>query len=104
MRTSRWTSQFVPRSDYTSPTVIQGSIMRRFLLSFLLLSFAASLSFGAEVAIPSAPTVDARSYILVDYRTGKTLAALEPTARMEPASLTKLMTSYIVFRSWPAAS
>jgi D-alanyl-D-alanine carboxypeptidase (penicillin-binding protein 5/6) len=72
--------------------------MRRFLLSFLLLSFAASLSFGAEVAIPSAPTVDARSYILVDYRTGKTLAALEPTARMEPASLTKLMTSYIVFQ------
>jgi D-alanyl-D-alanine carboxypeptidase (penicillin-binding protein 5/6) len=72
--------------------------MRRFLLSFLLLSFAASLSFAAEVAIPSAPTVDARSYILVDYRTGKTLAALEPTARMEPASLTKLMTSYIVFQ------
>jgi serine-type D-Ala-D-Ala carboxypeptidase (penicillin-binding protein 5/6) len=72
--------------------------MRRFLLSFLLLSFAASRSFGAEVAIPSAPTVDARSYILVDYRTGKALAALEPTARMEPASLTKLMTSYIVFQ------
>jgi serine-type D-Ala-D-Ala carboxypeptidase (penicillin-binding protein 5/6) len=72
--------------------------MRRFLLSFLLVSFAVPLSFGAEVAIPSAPTVDARSYILVDYRTGKTLAALEPTARMEPASLTKLMTSYLVFQ------
>jgi D-alanyl-D-alanine carboxypeptidase (penicillin-binding protein 5/6) len=47
--------------------------------------------------IPAPPQVDARSYILVDYRTGKTLAALEPTARMEPASLTKLMTVYLVF-------
>jgi len=48
--------------------------------------------------IPSAPTVDARAYIVTDYRTGKVLAALEPTTRMEPASLTKLMTAYIVFQ------
>jgi D-alanyl-D-alanine carboxypeptidase (penicillin-binding protein 5/6) len=48
--------------------------------------------------IPSAPQVDARSYILVDYQTDKVLAAKEATARMEPASLTKLMTAYIVFR------
>jgi serine-type D-Ala-D-Ala carboxypeptidase (penicillin-binding protein 5/6) len=54
------------------------------------------------VPIPTAPTVDARSYILVDYRTEKTLAGLEPTARMEPASLTKLMTSYIVFQKLAA--
>ena len=49
-------------------------------------------------AIPSAPTVDARAYIVTDYRTGKVLAAQEPVARMEPASLTKLMTAYIVFQ------
>jgi len=47
--------------------------------------------------IPGAPQVDARSYILVDYQTGKVLAASNPTERMEPASLTKLMTAYIVF-------
>ncbi|HEY0802369.1 MAG TPA: D-alanyl-D-alanine carboxypeptidase family protein [Steroidobacteraceae bacterium] len=50
------------------------------------------------IPIPSAPQVDARSYILVDYQTDKVLAAKEPTARMEPASLTKLMTAYIVFQ------
>ncbi len=50
------------------------------------------------IAIPSAPQVDARSYILVDYQTNKVLAAKEATARMEPASLTKLMTAYIVFQ------
>src|SRR6202790_2881667 len=48
--------------------------------------------------IPSAPQVDARSYILVDYQTDKVLAAKDAAARMEPASLTKLMTAYIVFQ------
>jgi serine-type D-Ala-D-Ala carboxypeptidase (penicillin-binding protein 5/6) len=47
--------------------------------------------------IPGAPQVDARSYILVDYQTDKVLAASSPTERLEPASLTKLMTAYIVF-------
>jgi D-alanyl-D-alanine carboxypeptidase (penicillin-binding protein 5/6) len=76
--------------------------MLRVLPSFLLLSVLAPLCFGAETPIPTAPTVDAKSYILVDYRTGKVLAGLEPTARMEPASLTKLMTAYIVFQKLAA--
>jgi serine-type D-Ala-D-Ala carboxypeptidase (penicillin-binding protein 5/6) len=54
------------------------------------------------LAIPTAPQVDARSYILIDYQTDKVLAAKEATARMEPASLTKLMTAYIVFRELAA--
>ena len=52
----------------------------------------------ASTPIPTAPQVDARAYILVDYRTDKILAAKDPVARMEPASLTKLMTAYIVFQ------
>jgi D-alanyl-D-alanine carboxypeptidase (penicillin-binding protein 5/6) len=52
--------------------------------------------------IPAAPQVDARSYILVDYRTDKVLASLEPEARMEPASLTKLMTVYLAFEQLAA--
>jgi len=54
------------------------------------------------VPIPGAPQVDARAYILVDYQTDKVLAANEATARMEPASLTKLMTAYIVFQELAA--
>jgi D-alanyl-D-alanine carboxypeptidase (penicillin-binding protein 5/6) len=54
------------------------------------------------LAIPTAPQVDARSYILVDYQTDKVLASKEAAARMEPASLTKLMTAYIVFRELAA--
>src|SRR5579859_1908521 len=53
---------------------------------------------AAPTAIPTAPQVDARAYIVVDYRTDKILAAKDAVARMEPASLTKLMTAYIVFQ------
>src|SRR5271170_8139771 len=59
---------------------------------------------AASVHIPTAPQVDARSYILVDYHTDKTLAAKDPEARMEPASLTKLMTAYIAFRELAAGT
>ena len=57
----------------------------------------ASAPVPAALPIPTAPQVDARAYILVDYRTDKTLAAKDAVERMEPASLTKLMTAYIVF-------
>jgi serine-type D-Ala-D-Ala carboxypeptidase (penicillin-binding protein 5/6) len=62
----------------------------------------APAAIAAATPIPSAPEVDARSYILVDYRTDKILAAKDATARMEPASLTKLMTAYIVFQELAA--
>jgi D-alanyl-D-alanine carboxypeptidase (penicillin-binding protein 5/6) len=56
----------------------------------------------SALAIPPPPTVEARAYILVDFQTGKVLGANNATERMEPASLTKLMTSYIVFRELTA--
>src|SRR5260370_14020614 len=59
---------------------------------------AAAPAAPPAMPIPSAPQVDARSYILVDYQTDKILAAKDAAARMEPASLTKLMTAYIVFQ------
>jgi serine-type D-Ala-D-Ala carboxypeptidase (penicillin-binding protein 5/6) len=57
---------------------------------------------AASIAIPTAPQVEARTYIVVDYRTDKVLAAKDATARVEPASLTKLMTAYIVFQELAA--
>jgi serine-type D-Ala-D-Ala carboxypeptidase (penicillin-binding protein 5/6) len=58
---------------------------------------AVSAPLVAGMAMPEPPQVDARADILVDYQTGKVLAASNATERMEPASLTKLMTAYIVF-------
>jgi serine-type D-Ala-D-Ala carboxypeptidase (penicillin-binding protein 5/6) len=53
---------------------------------------------SAQVSVPTPPAVDAHSYILVEHQTGKILAAKDAIARIEPASLTKLMTAYIVFQ------
>jgi len=47
--------------------------------------------------IPKPPDVAARAYILVDHFSGRVLAESRADERMEPASLTKLMTSYVIF-------
>jgi len=53
----------------------------------------------AAVPIPAPPTVDARSYILIDHASGRVIASSSPDERMEPASITKLMTGYVVFKA-----
>jgi serine-type D-Ala-D-Ala carboxypeptidase (penicillin-binding protein 5/6) len=53
----------------------------------------------AASAIPPPPELKARSYIVIDHDSGRVLAALDPDSRQEPASLTKLMTAYGVFRA-----
>jgi D-alanyl-D-alanine carboxypeptidase (penicillin-binding protein 5/6) len=77
-------------------------MFRPLLSLFVCAVFVAAPTF-ADVPIPTAPTVDARAYIVVDYHTGKVLASQEAVARLEPASLTKLMTAYIVFQELAAA-
>jgi serine-type D-Ala-D-Ala carboxypeptidase (penicillin-binding protein 5/6) len=49
--------------------------------------------------VPTAPTVSARSYILVDHYSGRVIAQSNADERSEPASLTKLMTAYVVFKA-----
>jgi serine-type D-Ala-D-Ala carboxypeptidase (penicillin-binding protein 5/6) len=49
--------------------------------------------------IPNPPAVSARSYILLDHFSGRVLAQSNADARAEPASLTKLMTAYVVFHA-----
>ncbi|MFS1537857.1 MAG: D-alanyl-D-alanine carboxypeptidase DacA [Candidatus Phlomobacter fragariae] len=46
--------------------------------------------------IPSALNIDAEAYILIDYYSGKVLAEKNADQRRDPASLTKMMTSYII--------
>ena len=49
-----------------------------------------------NVPVPPPPTLDAKSWVLMDYETGQILASLNPDERVEPASITKIMTSYVV--------
>jgi len=63
-------------------------------LSSVLLSVC-SLSH-AQTIIPSAPEVNAKGHILIDYTTGKVIAESNADILLAPASLTKMMTSYII--------
>ena len=61
--------------------------------------FAASLlAISAAVAqtMPP-PTIAARSWLLLDATSGQVIASQDPNARIEPASLTKIMTAYVTF-------
>lgn len=61
------------------------------------LAASATMSDRAPPAIiPPAPKIDARGYVLMDANSGKILAQKDMDQRMPPASLTKLMTLYIV--------
>ncbi|HLJ38745.1 MAG TPA: D-alanyl-D-alanine carboxypeptidase family protein [Steroidobacteraceae bacterium] len=57
------------------------------------------IAAAATAPIPSPPAVSARAWILVDHNTGKVLAEHNADEREAPASLTKLMTAYIVFQA-----
>ncbi len=46
---------------------------------------------------PAAPSLGANSYILMDFNSGDVLVENNPDMRVEPASITKVMTSYVVF-------
>ncbi|HEX8755686.1 MAG TPA: D-alanyl-D-alanine carboxypeptidase family protein [Steroidobacteraceae bacterium] len=68
------------------------------VLSTLALStLGLAATAGAAVPTPPAPALDAGSYILIDSKTGDVLAQKNADQRMQPASLTKLLTAYIVF-------
>ena len=57
----------------------------------------AFLCLSAQAQAPQPPEVAAKSYLLLDVSANQVLAAREPDTPVEPASLTKLMTAYLVF-------
>ena len=57
----------------------------------------ASFAQSPGPALPSPPAIAARSYLLLDFQSQQTLAAQTANDRVEPASLTKLMTAYLTF-------
>ena len=65
----------------------------------LLAVLAAASSFAAEIPIPAAPQIGARSYLLMDFSSDRTLVEEAADEPVEPASLTKLMTAYAVFKA-----
>ena len=70
--------------------------MRQYLISFLFfLNLTPLLSQAAAVAPP--PSLAVKSYLLADFNSGTIIATHKKDERVEPASLTKIMTAYVVF-------
>lgn len=76
----------------------QPSILRTLILCFAALVFAAGLpaAVAASGMIPDPPKIRAKGYLLMDFNSGKMLVEKDIDSRMEPASLTKMMSSYVV--------
>ena len=69
-----------------------------FLFFGLLVTLFQASAENAEISVPPAPTIPATAYIVQDFHTGKVLAENNADARLAPASLTKIMTVYVVFK------
>lgn len=67
-----------------------------FALALASASMAVEAPLAPAAAVPP-PALAAKAYVLVDVLTGQTLVAQNADALREPASLTKLMTAYLVF-------
>ena len=67
--------------------------MKRFLLALA----AAMALTTAQAAIPDPPALRAASWALLDFQSGEILAQSNSDSRVEPASITKVLTTYIVF-------
>ena len=63
-----------------------------FLLAGLLLS-----SLAHTQDLPDVPSLNSKAYLLLDFDSKQVLLAQNSNTRMEPASLTKLMTAYLTF-------
>ncbi len=70
--------------------------MNRLIRSLAACVLAAAATLGHAQA-PQAPEVAAKAYLLVDVNSGQSLASRDADAPVEPASLTKLMSAYLVF-------
>ncbi len=64
---------------------------------FVLAAAGAVLCFAAGAQAPQPPEVAARQYLLLDVSSQQVLAERDADAKADPASLTKLMTAYVVF-------
>ena len=69
---------------------------RKFLALLGSLAISISPLSHAITIIPDAPEINAKGFILLDYNTGKVIAEVNADMQLEPASLTKIMTSYII--------
>ncbi len=73
------------------------NVLLKFALPAILAVIFSILPSYAAGERPSGPDLQASSYLLIDFHSGIELAAKNPDVKIEPASITKLMTAYVIY-------
>ena len=68
------------------------------VIGFIFAVLFSANSALAAMPVPAPPDVAAKNYLLVDFASGKVLAEKNADERIEPASITKMMTAYVVYK------
>ena len=79
--------------NMSNPVSFFGSIF-----GFVVAVLLSANSALAAMPIPAPPDVAAKNYLLVDFASGKVLAEKNADEKIEPASITKMMTAYVVYK------
>ena len=72
------------------------NIVKIIKTTIVLVTMGSAPISQAITVIPEAPQINAKGYILIDYSTGNVIAEANADMQLAPASLTKMMTSYII--------
>ena len=84
--------------------MIENKKMFKNVFALLLIALLSAFQFSVQAAVPvpAPPQVSAKNYLLMDFNSGRILAEKDADAQIEPASITKLMTSYVVYSEMEA--
>ena len=74
------------------------------LIFWVVAGWFAALSADAQLILPNPPELPVKGYILMDYHSGRILAEQNSDQRLEPASITKLMSAYLVYKRLAAGA
>ena len=87
-------------STISTRPILNSTILKRALLTFIIASVSvASLAHAGDAQVPPPPTLAVKAYLLKDFNSGDIIATQNSDMRVEPASLTKLMTAYLAFKA-----
>lgn len=93
-----WHSQWATRVDlFIAQDFEMTTIRTNKLLKYMASGVLLIAAITAQAQMPQPPALAAKAYLLMDVTANQVLAAKDPDMAVEPASLTKLMTAYLVF-------
>ncbi|MCS3432139.1 D-alanyl-D-alanine carboxypeptidase (penicillin-binding protein 5/6) [Klebsiella sp. BIGb0407] len=87
-------------TDFSIPFVKRIALTT--VLAFSSVATVQADEINLKTMIPGVPQIDAEAYILIDANSGKVLAESNADTRRDPASLTKMMTSYVIGQAMKA--